>query len=490
MLRNAALRWLIPIFVLAAAPAHAGWRGFALTLPQEPPIKLLTAQGHLLVLHARQLTVVNTAGQIRRAYALNSQTDALTDITTHGATWFLASRRTLLSSEDGGYSWRALDSLTPRDPNEWLAVIGLGALSLGASKYGLKRVEPGLSTAWGPAGHDPIDRAVSRPGVLAWETVDGLFAVTAATDLQRVRMPLPFGLSAVLQEGPALWLAGSRGVTQCLEACGMFSGPADTRDLVRFAGAHWAAAPDGVWRLPANDGGAWQSAGAGLGAAVPYSFTVWKDSLWLLTDTGLYQWEEMPAPASGAVGHPLLHPLRGPAMDEVRRMVFAAQTFVAGDAESWRKRVRWRAAAPTLGFTVRQGADERSGQSVGNTVGLSTTEARIVIGPDGESNSRSSGRSTDYGLALTWRLDDLVFNTDELSVNGEAEEVFKLRKTIMLDVTRLYYDRLRVLAERERSVEQAKQIELEIRFDELTADLDFYTGGRFSKALRPSAERP
>ena len=318
--------------------------------------------------------------------------------------------------------------------------------------------------------------------MLAFETADGMFAVTGTTALMRIRMPLPFGLTAVRQVGRSLWLAGSRGVTQCLEACGMLAGPADVRDLAAFADAHWAAAPDGVWRL-LNKEETWQSAGTGLGSAAPISSAVWNDALWLLTDIGLFQWEDASATGSGLTGHPLSHPLRGPRMEEVRQMVLAAQSFVPGDTESWKTRARWRAAAPTLGFSVRQGADEKSGRTVGNTVGLSTTEARIIIGPDGESTSRASGRATDYGIALTWNLDELVFNAQELSVNGEAEEVFKLRKTIMLDVTRLYYDRLRVLAERGRMLDQAKQIELEIRFDELTADLDFYTGGRFSKAL-------
>jgi hypothetical protein len=261
----------------------------------------------------------------------------------------------------------------------------------------------------------------------------------------------------------------------------MSTGPKDISSLAIFADEMWAAAPDGVWHANLEDG-AWENESAGLGAGMPISLAVWNGALWVLTENGLYQWEASPA-ATVRGRHPLLHPRRGPAMEQVRAMVAAAQSLRPGDAESWRKRARWRGAAPALGLTVRQSVDEKSGRTLGNTVGVSTTDARIVIGPDGRSTTRASGRAVDYGVALTWNLDELVFNAQELSVNSEAEEEFKLRKTILLDVTRLYYDRLRVLAEQERATDEAKRIELEIRFDELTADLDFYTGGRFSLAL-------
>jgi hypothetical protein len=90
-------------------------------------------------------------------------------------------------------------------------------------------------------------------------------------------------------------------------------------------------------------------------------------------------------------------------------------------------------------------------------------------------------------MSLRWQLDDLVFNPAELTVSGEVEDRLRLRESVLLDVTRLYYDRLR--AERQMLAEgdAARRGELALRVEELTAELDFYTGGRFSAAVGQAA---
>ena len=128
-------------------------------------------------------------------------------------------------------------------------------------------------------------------------------------------------------------------------------------------------------------------------------------------------------------------------------MVLAAHPFLATTDLNWHKRARWKAAAPAVDVSVRRGLDERSGRSAGNNVSLSALDDHIIVGPDGRNVTRTSGRTIDYGVALTWKLDDLVFNTQELAVSDQQEQVYRLRESILLDVTRLYFERLRLLAQ-------------------------------------------
>jgi len=73
----------------------------------------------------------------------------------------------------------------------------------------------------------------------------------------------------------------------------------------------------------------------------------------------------------------------------------------------------------------------------------------------------------------------------------------QLRDDILEEVTRLYFERKRLLLEAARLEEDrsrdnedrsgiflAKLLEKKIRVEELTAYIDAYTGGRYSEALR------
>jgi hypothetical protein len=230
--------------------------------------------------------------------------------------------------------------------------------------------------------------------------------------------------------------------------------------------------------------GEWERASEGLGRYTGGQIALLGASPWLLTAHGLFFWSEGGAvePTRQPV-HPLEDARRGPSMATVRVMVLAELRLPS--TEAWLRRVRWRAAAPRLSLGYRHGTDRSFGLTESNTIGLSTTENRILIGPNGTSATRKNSMAGDYSIGLTWNFDDLVFNGQELSVSNEQEDLFRLRESVLLDVTRIYYDRLRTLAELAFERDAAKRMRLEIRLDELTADLDVYTGGRFSAALQP-----
>ncbi len=97
----------------------------------------------------------------------------------------------------------------------------------------------------------------------------------------------------------------------------------------------------------------------------------------------------------------------------------------------------------------------------------------------------SSGVDWDVDLRAKWRLDKLVMSSERIRVISEAQDVVKLRDKILEEVTRVYFDRRRLQVEMLLNPGDLKaQLKNELRLQELTAQLDAYTGGRFTAALK------
>jgi len=99
-------------------------------------------------------------------------------------------------------------------------------------------------------------------------------------------------------------------------------------------------------------------------------------------------------------------------------------------------------------------------------------------------NSRADDDDS-FGVRLAWRLDKIVMSSERIRVINESQDIVKLRDKILEDVTRLYFDRRRLQVENllSPSGDLRAQLKNELRLQELTANIDALTGGRFSAAL-------
>lgn len=108
------------------------------------------------------------------------------------------------------------------------------------------------------------------------------------------------------------------------------------------------------------------------------------------------------------------------------------------------------------------------------------------INPEGELDK--SGADNDHGVQVyaKWRLDRLVMSSDRIRVISETQDIVKLRDKVLEDVTRLYFDRRRLQVDLllVPAGDLKTQVKNEMRLQELTAQIDAYTGGRFSEAAR------
>lgn len=96
-----------------------------------------------------------------------------------------------------------------------------------------------------------------------------------------------------------------------------------------------------------------------------------------------------------------------------------------------------------------------------------------------------SGQQQEYRVRLTFDLDKLIMSSERIRVINEAQDIVKLRDQVLGEVTRLYFERRRLQAERllAPKSDPVALVKEELRLMELTANLDALTGGAFSAGV-------
>ncbi len=173
-----------------------------------------------------------------------------------------------------------------------------------------------------------------------------------------------------------------------------------------------------------------------------------------------------------------------PSVIEVQRMAIEYAEVSPDKIRSWRNAARWKALMPKLstGFGEDRGRDVE--------IYTSATTSYHYIGPEEVSGG--------WDVDLSWDLSDLIWNEAQTSIDVRSKLMVQLRNEILQEVTRLYYERKRIINDVETAYTgkgrgkgkedskghraQSSQEKL-IRIEELTAHIDALTGGRFSEAL-------
>ena len=112
-----------------------------------------------------------------------------------------------------------------------------------------------------------------------------------------------------------------------------------------------------------------------------------------------------------------------------------------------------------------------------------------VVGVTGtvESDYLRLNPSTQYGIRLSWDLDQLVFSRDEPAAAWTASRLIDRREERVRRATRLYFQRRRLLVQLalDPPREAIQRAERENQVDEITAELDELTGGLLSGRRKP-----
>ncbi len=94
-------------------------------------------------------------------------------------------------------------------------------------------------------------------------------------------------------------------------------------------------------------------------------------------------------------------------------------------------------------------------------------------------------RSFGWGVDLSWDLGELIWNDDQTNIDVRSRLMVQLRNDVLDEVTKLYFERKRLQVElsRDPTEDSSKRALKQLRFDELTANIDGLTGGYLSENL-------
>ncbi|MFT5387750.1 MAG: hypothetical protein ACI9E5_000884 [Candidatus Omnitrophota bacterium] len=136
----------------------------------------------------------------------------------------------------------------------------------------------------------------------------------------------------------------------------------------------------------------------------------------------------------------------------------------------WRKLARKKALFPQINMGFDGGNDWGGSDSL-----WGSSSGALAIGPD----DKSYGGDFGWDVGLSWDLGDFIWSTDQTTIDSRSKLMVELREDVLDQVTRLYFERRRL--QLEILNRNADEYEYDLRVQELTAHLDAYTGGLFSK---------
>lgn len=147
--------------------------------------------------------------------------------------------------------------------------------------------------------------------------------------------------------------------------------------------------------------------------------------------------------------------------------------------KAWRRRAKWKAILPKCSVGFSESIDENI------EIYKSASTAYVVTGPE--------EKGVDWDIDLSWDFSEMIWNSSETTIDIRSKLMVQLRGDILEDVTRLYYERKRLVSSitntRENSFgeERYKMEDISgkmLRVEELTAHIDALTGGKFSEAIK------
>jgi hypothetical protein len=175
---------------------------------------------------------------------------------------------------------------------------------------------------------------------------------------------------------------------------------------------------------------------------------------------------------AGTVGQALAELAVDPTIEEVQQEALRLAALEPRRTRRLLSRVRWAGLLPEVEATLSRG--------------LARDEDLDREYQDLDELSLGTDEDLDFAVSVTWDLDRLIYDPEELRAHREVATQAQRRRELLLAVTRLYYELLLLRAE-ERSggeIDAGARLERTVRMAELRALLDGLTGGLYSRTDR------
>lgn len=204
-----------------------------------------------------------------------------------------------------------------------------------------------------------------------------------------------------------------------------------------------------------------------------------------------------------------------PTVQEIQEVAMRFAEVHPDIIEGWRKGAKYRALLPKFkinyDYNKQKTIGEKEGQSEeiqredNDTSGI---EDKIVDSPitgieitetvessseskyklqTGSSSEQADARryENNYSFTFEWELGDFLFNPDQVRISDESRDLVELRNDVLEEVTQFYFQRrqLQIDLLLSPAEELRERLRLELQLQEVTANIDYLTGGYLTQRL-------
>jgi hypothetical protein len=255
--------------------------------------------------------------------------------------------------------------------------------------------------------------------------------------------------------------------------------------LGRGAGRSWLATDRGLLEA-AQLAGPWRRTSPPVGSSAVQAAAGVGDELFAAVSDGVLAGRPpaLTAPLPDATLAAATEPLASlavpadPAIERVHRAALRYLGLTRSRTEALRRGAQRRAWWPIV--AMRAGGEWDDSRSTDRDQSFLSGDTRYLT-------DRERDRGEDFGvsLSLSWDLGGVAYEPESIDVSRETREVIELRDDVLDEITQLYFERRRVLAELGAPIPPpaAEQRRLRLRAAELAAGIDAWTGGWFSRQV-------
>lgn len=430
-----------------------------------------------------------------------------------GERLLIGTRRGLFLTEDSGFTWKNVFRTIAPEKSD-VAAIDICSYSPERLAIGSRRgvyLSEDNGRRWRDAGgllrNKRIDKIVYGRGIIFVCSEDGVFVrKDGSDDWDRIYVSKrPEGSPEGGQElstgqdgetrdravsiaisGVRIYIAGVRGIIYSddgghtwtdLPNTGI-SGSLTCILPAKGSGAIYCGTTKGVFRYY-DDKKAWNELYKGTQRQLNIRSLIFdgesEESLWAVTDSGLYKYEGARLVSEEIVD--VEKPVKAvaiiydgePSYEELQRAAIGFNEVDPEKISRWRSQARLKALVPK----VSVGMDNNRSNTY--EIYTSATKDYIVSGPD--------DMSEGFDLSISWELGDMIWSDDQTNIDVRSKLTTELRNDILAELRRSYYERKRLQYELVVSPPKDMRLrfEKELRVRELGQVIDDLTGNYLAK---------
>ncbi len=161
-----------------------------------------------------------------------------------------------------------------------------------------------------------------------------------------------------------------------------------------------------------------------------------------------------------------------PTLEELQHAALIYQDADLETARRWRKAPRRAALLPAIKFVVDHD--------------LERDESLDRYQDEPDRWGADTDKDLGFQASAQWKLDELVFNSDEIRVWSALADRASRREALLTMLVGYYFERRRLQLQRllAPSADLVQTAEMKLKIRELTASIDALTGGLLSSALK------